>query len=785
MVYRRLLAKSTKQVDSPDEADTVPGHLKAVATTMGTVLEARGAATLAALGLDPVHWHEPLATAALRAAWLHDLGKLSSDFQRMLRRRDAPPQGLRHEVVSFWLVAATPELDGWLFAGVTPAVRWAAVRAVVGHHLQFDGPAAFRPRANMATSLLVLTAHPDARAALQAASVALGVGPPPAIPDRRIDFEQRLPEARTLLRGLEGWWQAATDEERRFAAAVAALLIAADACGSAVPRDDLDPARWAAAALVEHCTGDDLRGAALQRLKGEPIRPFQRDVAESRARLTLLVAGCGAGKTAAAYLWAAERCAGGRLFFGYPTTGTASEGFADYALPAFEEHAALVHSRADLDLARLRETAEDEAQGATWPILPGSPTGADRVAIDATRRHAGLRLWTTRMGVGTVDAVLGLVQNNRLGLFAFPALVGGGFVFDEVHLYDDRLFGALLAFLRAFQGAPILLMTATLPPERRREIERVAAELGQPLTVVTGPRELEDLPRYRIDLAETDGVLEAAATTALAGGKVLWVANTVDRAVAAAEAIRERLGAAALLGTTKACPVELYHSRFRYCDRLERHAAVIAGFRQPAGTGGFVAVSTQTCEVSLDISADLLVTEVAPPASLIQRLGRLNRRATPERDDGPKRALVIEPTGERPHLPYEATDLDLGRAWLARVVGRETSQRDLAVAFEGVLAGQPPAPRVEAAWLERGTVMVAEPLREVEYTVTVVRAEDAPRCVDSNGRPVAREVARYAVPMPYRPGLAMHNWRRLGLALVAPAGSIELDPRRGARWRQG
>lgn len=65
----------------------------------------------------------------------------------------------------------------------------------------------------------------------------------------------------------------------------------------------------------------------------------------------------------------------------------------------------------------------------------------------------------------------------------------------------------------------------------------------------------------------------------------------------------------------------LYHSRFRYGDRVKHHRAVVEAFKQDQPV---LAITTQVAEMSLDLSATLLVTQVADPAGLIQRLGRLN-----------------------------------------------------------------------------------------------------------------------------------------------------------------
>jgi CRISPR-associated endonuclease/helicase Cas3 len=79
---------------------------------------------------------------------------------------------------------------------------------------------------------------------------------------------------------------------------------------------------------------------------GFEFRKFQRDVAEfdsdsaPASRLTLAVAGCGSGKSLAAYLWARRRCQAWadegrtnfRFIFTLPTTGTTTEHFKDYVL---------------------------------------------------------------------------------------------------------------------------------------------------------------------------------------------------------------------------------------------------------------------------------------------------------------------------------------------------------------------------------------------------------------------------------------------------------------------
>src|SRR5207237_7102870 len=84
----------------------------------------------------------------------------------------------------------------------------------------------------------------------------------------------------------------------------------------------------------------------------------------------------------------------------------------------------------------------------------------------------------------------------------------------------------------------------------------------------------------------------------------------------------------------------------------------------------------------------LLVTDLAPIPSLIQRMGRLNRRLTPDTpktERGAKAALICRlPMGEpKVELPYETLQLDTAKKWIAGLLegGEPLSQRDLSEAF--------------------------------------------------------------------------------------------------------
>lgn len=754
---KRLLAKSSANPDDPHEAETLPGHLSAVGRVARAILESRSDAILDMLGLARDQYGEVFRDAVVAGALLHDIGKANDQFQCVVRGDGRLPQALRHEVVGAWLVCSQEPLRDWLFGGSPDAVRRLALRAVLGHHLRFHPGDSLCPRPSGALALEVYADHVDFAGALEAIGTLLARKRAPSLPRLRIDLAdpRALQPVIDLVLEIDEWWRTCSDELRRLAGAVMAAVIAADVCGSALLRGgDTQPELWAAEALARTCSGQDLGDAARRRLDGRPPRPFQQAVGSTESRITLLTAGCGAGKTVAAYLWAERHGAGRKLFFSYPTTGTATEGFVSYALPEFSTDADLVHSRALVDIERFLDNGGE----------------SDRTRDLA--RYQGLTPWSAKVVVCTADAVLGLVQLNRVGVFSFPALAGAAYVFDEVHLYDDRLFGALLVFIQAFRRAPILLMTATLPPARRRALDELCRGLGEELCEIAGPEELETLARYEIATSSQEKAFERAVQAVERGERVLWVSNTVERAVRVAKEAEER-----------GVPVEPYHSRYRYKDRLERHEAVVSKFRRTSSeTGGILAVTTQVCEVSLDISADLLVTELAPAASLIQRLGRLNRWASPGSGTRPRPALVVEPPDP---MPYGGGELELARAWLATVAGRAVSQRDLNDAFMRLLESEPEPPSVRSAWLDNVWDMEPAPLREPGTTVPVIREEDLPACRGPSGRLEAKQLVAHTIPMLWGPVAdKAANWRLERGVFVAPRGSVEYSSRWGARWRE-
>jgi CRISPR-associated endonuclease/helicase Cas3 len=167
----------------------------------------------------------------------------------------------------------------------------------------------------------------------------------------------------------------------------------------------------------------------------------------------------------------------------------------------------------------------------------------------------------------------------------------------------------------------------------------------------------------RLDAEPGDYRAIAAAARARhrPGTLTLVVLNTVDAARAVYKALHGGPAERTLL-----------HSRFRSLERAELMATVT---RYPEDR---IVVATQVVEAGVYLSAAVLITEVAPWPSLIQRAGRCNRTGLVNA------AELWWVTPAKPQ-PYEQADINAASAALSEldscaVTGEDLLGRDVAVA---------------------------------------------------------------------------------------------------------
>ncbi len=606
--------------------------------------------------LDPNLAARFVKNAHLAAAF-HDLGKGSDGFQRAVRGHG--DQYIRHEHLS-GLILRLGGFATWLDAlrdsGVDPEI---VTSAVVCHHLKAGGSQtdfAQRLTDRDRPTVEVYLDSADIAAVAELAAGPFGVPPPDARGESGIwDFERVIDgRAADFLYSMTRFQRMLPRDEprKRLLLAVKAAVLAADAAGSAVTRLDERLEAWVQSAFASApLTDADIQQMVIRprieelRAQGRwtEFHDFQLAAGELGPR-ALLLAGCGSGKTLAAWLWIGAQLRARparRVLFLYPTRATATEGFRDYVSWAGSEDAALLSGTAPFDLEGMFDNPGDPRHGGDYA---------------APERLFALGYWHRRVFSATVDSFLAFMAHRYASLCLLPLLADSIVVVDEVHSFDRRMMTALEGFLKFFD-VPVLCMTASLPEDR---LHVLRDECGLEV-FPRNPAGFVDLhsqyaaPRYKVGWTDEAAASELAVRAVEQGKRVLWVVNTVKRCQTIGRAIANRRPDLAIL---------CYHSRFRLVDRRERHEDVIARFRDEA----LLLVTTQVCEMSLDLDADVLISELAPVPSLIQRMGRCCRKPTPP-PGRPGAVHLYEPPG---HHPYEKHELEEGREF-----GRSLSERDL------------------------------------------------------------------------------------------------------------
>ncbi|MBB3982549.1 CRISPR-associated endonuclease/helicase Cas3 [Sphingobium fontiphilum] len=369
-------------------------------------------------------------------------------------------------------------------------------------------------------------------------------------------------------------------------------------------------------------------------------------------RIALLEAETGSGKTEAAiWRWLALREAGAvdGLYFALPTRAAAVQ----------------LHGRINAVLERLTGGAVNAVLAVPGYIRSGRDE-ADRVRDDEERLLPGFdvvwpdgqandgrwaaehpkRFLAARVAVGTIDQALMAGLQLRHAHFRATMLARSLLVVDEVHSSDHFMGEVLRAVLRNHTtlGGHALLLSATLTAEMRArlldpfapalEFPALDEAVATPYPALSGshapPRPVGSDKRREKPVKLTllgaiddpQGIAARAVEAARKGASVLIVRNSVNGAVAVAQAVE---ALAPELAFRAGHVATLHHSRFAPDDRRLLDAAVETAFGKGRSAQGRILCGTQTLEQSLDIDADLLLTDLAPMDVLLQRIGRLHR----------------------------------------------------------------------------------------------------------------------------------------------------------------
>ena len=410
---------------------------------------------------------------------------------------------------------------------------------------------------------------------------------------------------------------------------------------------------------------------------------MQRDIVNQNSERIILNAGCGEGKTAAALLFAQKLLRENqidRIIFTLPTKFTANNLSKDltddekYAIP--EELVGITHGDASEFLRQnLHETENQQGE---------HDIDEDEIENLIMAQVFENSIYAKPITISTVDhLIMSLYHGYRFADRAFSNIASSLVVFDEVHYYEKHTLGAIAETMRRLTElqVPHLVMTATIPCAVHNELDTLVT--NQPYKFQRAPAVIQETsePKTPFEIERLTDTLIDEDDRSVSDELLELIQQNIDRRqiifvnqVARAKKIYQTLADSGI-DENLIC----YHSGFISKHRNEKEKIIRALFKKPKdreetdisalecrgfyNTEPCILVSTQVSELSLDISADVMYSEIAPIDSIVQRGGRLHRKGESPNQDGYLHRMYIAPPykNEKACLPY---DLDiLQRSW--------------------------------------------------------------------------------------------------------------------------
>ena len=322
-------------------------------------------------------------------------------------------------------------------------------------------------------------------------------------------------------------------------------------------------------------------------LNGKELRPAQKFMKMNRDKNLIVIAPTGSGKTEASLLW----MNGEKSFYTLPLKVSSNAIYLRIKENYEYKDVALLHS--DAMAVYLREYNGNE---------------------DIGEKYERSKMLSQPLTVCTVDQLFRFVY-RALGTEIFAAtLKYSKLVLDEIQAYEPRVIATIIYGLKMIQemGGKFAIITATFPPVLKYFMEQYGLVEGKQYIFkdFTGKEyQVEKYPRHKVEIRHSEMDLDEIRLRGK-NRKVLVICNTVSKA----QKLYKKL---------EGENVWLLHSKYIRRDRafLERK---IMGFSESGESG--IWITTQIVEASLDIDFDILYTEMCTADSLLQRMGRCNRK---------------------------------------------------------------------------------------------------------------------------------------------------------------
>lgn len=323
------------------------------------------------------------------------------------------------------------------------------------------------------------------------------------------------------------------------------------------------------------------------------LRAVQQYMKEKADSNVVIIAPTGSGKTEAALYW----LNGEKGFYTLPLKVSSNAIYKRIREEYNFKDVALLHSES---LQKYIEESADEQK-------------KDDEEKSAKEKFEKTKMFSAPLTISTVDQLF-LFVYKALGTEIMAAtLKYSKVIIDEIQSYEPRIVAALIYGLKTISqmGGKFAIMTATLPPVLLDFMNKYGLIKNE--TYCFGDFSAENvMQRHMIKLYEHEFDLEEIAEEAK-NKKVLVICNTVRKAQETYSLLEEYMD-----------NVYSLHARYikKHRKMLEKNIMQFSENRESVG----IWVTTQIVEASLDIDFDILYTEMCTADSLLQRMGRCNRK---------------------------------------------------------------------------------------------------------------------------------------------------------------
>lgn len=368
--------------------------------------------------------------------------------------------------------------------------------------------------------------------------------------------------------------------------------------------------------------------------------------------LTIVEAPTGSGKTEAGIALAWKILAAGKaesIVFALPTQATANAMF-DRVL-AFAEQLFL-NGGGNYVLAHGKSLKNHQFQQLCAIGRNGSAIGREDGKTQCAEwlSSSKKRVFLGQVGICTIDQILISVLPVRHSFVRMFGLGRSVLLVDEVHAYDAYMYTLLGEVLErhASVGGSAILLSATLPSRQKEKLIKawggslpwaintypLVTQVARNCDATSYELPPDQLPAKRVVKVQLhkgiqeeplEKLFERVIAVAQKGARIGLIFNTVDAAQKVAMALRCKTE----------LPVDLFHSRYMFCDRQQIEIEILKNFGPGADRKkGRILVATQVVEQSLDLDFDWMITELCPIDLLFQRIGRLHRHFILHRPSG-------------------------------------------------------------------------------------------------------------------------------------------------------